>query len=259
MRHLPAVALLPLLTACAKEREPAPTEMVDLVRFVFQHWEEPELLPEAMDNLKVWLDANIDAEESESGFRLEPLTAADVSTVARPDRPLTELLGAAGGARSAFGLLDHAGHIVLADQTFSNPSQYKVYERRITDGNRARFVDGSDLVRTDNDIETSTLGVSIPYLLHKDYRWVVGESSEAILARSWIEDRSCNDGGGSCLEQSFSIDLWMGAPQGCLRWTASWSEITSPVQLGDDTLIASLALGLQNVFRATEEFLQEQP
>lgn len=258
MRPLLWLVLVPTLAACAREREPAPTEMVDLVRFVFQHWEEPEILPEALDNLQVWLDANIDSEESESGFRLEPLTAPDVSTVERPDRPLTELLGAAGGARSAFSLLDHASHIVLEDQTFSNPSQYKVYERRITGGSRGKFLDGSDLVRTENDIETSTLGITIPYLLHKDYRWVEGETAEAILARSWVEDRSCNDGGGSCLEQSFSIDLWMGDPNGCLRWTATWSEVTSPVALGDDTLIASLALGLQNVFRATEEFLENR-
>lgn len=245
------------LAGCARERPLAPTEMTDLVRYMFQNWEDEALMGEALANLTPWLASNVPSEEAEDGYRLDPLTTEDVSTVERPDRSLEGLLGAAGGAISAFPLADHAGHMLLTDQTWSNPSQYKVYVRTV-EGNTDAFLTGEGILRTSNAIETSTLGVTIPYDLEKDYRWVRSEGGdEAIIARSWTEARGCNDGGGNCLEQSYSIDLYGENGSETVRFTASWSEVTSSISLPDDTLVASLAMGIQNIFVATDEFLAE--
>ncbi len=257
MRPIPLLTLVLVSSACARERDPAPTEMVDIVRFMFANWEDEEPVAEAFDNLLPWLGDNAHTEEAEDGFRLEPLTTEDVASVERPQRDLALLLGAAGGALSVFPIDEHAATIVLEDQTWSNPSQYKVYVRDVVGGNEREFVGGSGLVRTSNAIETSNWGVSIPYVLFKDYRWVETESGRGIVARSWVEDRSCNDGGGNCLEQSFSIDLWAVDGQETIRLTSTWSEVTSSIPLGEDTLIAGLALGIQNVFRATDKYLEE--
>lgn len=251
---LSAVTLL----GCAKERPLAPTEMTDIVRFMFQHWEDDQLMGEALANLEPWLDDNVPSEEAKKGYRLDPLTSEDVSTVKRPKRALSGLLGASGGAMSSFPLGDQAEHIVLPNQEWSNPSQYKRYERTVK-GNTQAFLKGEGVVRTVNDVETSSFGVTIPYELLKDYRWVHSEEGdEAIVARSWIEDQACNSGGGNCLEQSFSIDVFARRGQETVRFTATWSEVTSSIKLPDDTLIAGLANGIQNVFRSTEEFLEEQ-
>ena len=180
-----------------------------------------------------------------------------MASVARPDANLDDLIGAVGGAISAYDLADQAGHIVEVDQTFANPSQYKLYERRIVEGTAASFKADRALIRTVNDVETSTLGITIPYQLLKDYRWVEGEVGEAIVGRSWIEASSCNDSGKNCLVQSFSIDVFQASGNQTLRLTATWSEVASSIELSDDLLIANLAKGLQNVFDGTEEHLAE--
>jgi hypothetical protein len=240
---------------CAKKRDPAPTEMEELAAYLFANWEDEEALPEGIDNLTRWLEGNIDTEEAEDGYLLTPLSAESVADIDRPQRALADLLGATVAARSPFPLPAHAGHIVLADQMFSNPNTYERYVR-VVEGDRAEFEGGAGLVRTTNDIATSSLGVTIPYELLKDYRWVASEESEAILARSWIEEASCNEGGGNCLEQSFSIDVFVrNGGQETWRMTATWSELTVSLPVTDKLLIATLAVGMNNVFRYTDDFL----
>lgn len=254
-RHLLLLALGAV--ACAKERPLAPTEMTDIVRYMFANWEDEPSLEAAVDNLDPWLTENAATDEADEGYRLDPLAEADVDSVERPDANLGDLLGAAGGAVSAFGIDAQAGHIVAADQVWANPSQYKRYDRSFAEGTPSGFKQGTTLLRTVNQVETSTLGVSIPYVLLKDYRWIEGENATAIVARSWIEDASCSDSGKNCLIQSFSVDVFQAAGRETLRLTATWSEVESSVNLSDDLLVASLAKGLQNVFDATDEYLAE--
>ena len=177
-----------------------------------------------------------------------------MAAVEHPDADLSLMLGAAAAAVSPYDVERQAEHIVERDQTFANPGTYEVYERTVT-GDEDAFLGGEGLVRTSNDVVTSTLGVTIPYNLLKDYRWVEGETSSGIVGRSWIEERSCNDGGGNCLAQSYSIDIFYAHGSSTDRLTASWSQVESSLPLSDDLLVASLAGGIQNVFRFTDEHL----
>ncbi len=257
MRPLTWLLLASTLVACAKKRDPAPTELQDLAEFLFLNWEDDEITAEAIDNLGVWIDANVDSEQAEDGFELEDLSPEDIASVKHPDRPLEGLLGACGSARSAFPIEDHATYIPLSDQTFSNPGTYTFYDRNLAEGTSAAFLDGA-LLRTVNDIETSSLGVTIPYTLKKDYKWVDTGIERVIFARSWVEERSCNkDGeGGNCLEHSYSIDMFYSdGDDASQRLTATWSEVDTSISLPDATLVATLAIGIRNVFYATEEFL----
>ena len=240
--------------AGCNKREPAPTEMTDLVRYGMLHWEEEELLPEAMDNLKAWLADHIDSEEAEKGFELPDLAEGDVLDLERPERDLSLMIGAAGAARSPFPVLDHAGTVVLDSQLFSNPNSYDAYEREVA-GDAEAFVSGSGLVRTTNAITTTALGVTISYTLFKDYRWVQAETTDAILARSWVEERFCNDGGDNCLEQTFSLDVFFSEGDETWRLTAAWNELTSPIPIPDSAKLFTLSKGIQDVFRSTDEFL----
>lgn len=252
-----SVLLVTSLTACARERDPAPTEMVDLVVYLFTNWEEGELLPEAVDNLGEWLDDNVDGEGMSEGMRLDPLTPADIATVEHPDTSLAELIGAVGAARSAYPIDDHTAYLVLRDQVFQNPSLYDRYDRTITQGDEGAWPTGAaEVLRTRNDIETTTLGVTIPYTLPKDYRWVEGATHDAVIGRAWAEERYCNDGGGNCLEHHYSVDMYFadGASRS-QRMTASWSHVDASFALPEDTLVASLAMGIQSNFDACEEYL----
>lgn len=252
--------LLPLLTlasvGCAKKREPAPEAMEDLVRYIYRNYDDPKELEDGTDGLIAWLEPKMDTEELTKGYALSTLTTEDVS-VAHPDRSFEGLLGAAGGARSVVTIDEHAASSLLIDQVWQNPSNYDAYERSFSgDGPAFKAREGD--VLTDNDITTGNFGVSIPYTLFKDYRWVQGESDrQAIIARSWIEEAGCNEGGGSCLELSFSIDVWIEDGDETWRFTAGWSEVTSPFSgaIGDDLMVAALANGYQSVFESSDEFL----
>lgn len=251
------LAVTAFAAGCSKERDPAPTDMQELAAYLFANWEDPEVLPEAMTNLGAWLAANIDTDEAKDGFALSPIDPASIAEVTHPARDPSQLLGATGAARSPFPIFDHAGYIVLDDQVFSNPGTYLAYARDLVEGDADAFVAGSGLVRTDNAVTTSSLGIDIPYLLNKDYRWVdATDGARAILARSWVEARSCNDGGGNCLEQSYSIDLFFAHTENeTWRMTATWSEITTTLPVTEDLLTATLAIGIQNVFRHSDAFL----
>jgi hypothetical protein len=256
MRSLGWVAAL-VLGGCAKEKPLAPTEMVDIVRYMFAEWEDPEALAAAVDNIDPWMSENATSEEAKEGFRLNPLESGDVAGVDHPNRDLALLIGAAGGTSSKHPLRAQAEHIVLADQTFANPSQYKLYARDIVEGSVSGFKGGEGLVRTVNEVETSNWGISIPYTLYKDYVWIQGEAAEAIVGRSWTEARSCNDSGKNCINQSFSVDLFHWNGSETLRLTATWSEVESSINLSDELLIAGLADGIQKVFEGTEAHLDE--
>jgi hypothetical protein len=251
---LPALVLM----GCAREREPAPGEMEDLASFMIRTWEDDRSLEDALDNLAPWLEANAGTEDALEGFQLTPLAEDDVAEIDRPDANLADLLGASVAAFSPHAMGPHAMTIVLDDQVFSNPRNYESYARTVT-GDVEAFLDGEGEVRTQNDVLTSNFGISIPYVLFKDYKWVrASEGREAIIARSWIAERGCNPSGANCLDQSFSADLWFAQPDDVtIRFTATWSQVTSGIAIGEDLQIAALANGMAYVFEATDTFITE--
>jgi hypothetical protein len=253
-RHL--LLLLALgAAACAKKREPAPTEMTELVLFLFANWEDAEVLPEAVDNMGDWVVDNFASDDAEKGFQLESIPDDVADAVPHPNVP-NETIGVVGAESSAFGLAEHATHIPLADQLWSNPSLYERYDRTLLEGSAAGFEDAAVLLRTSSAVTTSTFGVTIPYVLFKDYRWVTGERHEGIVARSWIAERSCGDGGNNCVEHTYSVDMWFAdGDDASLRATASWSQLVTVLPLGEDTQVATLASGIQSVFEYTDKFL----
>lgn len=260
MRRATVLLFLPLLmSACKKEKPLAPTEMTDIVRYMFDNFEDPEALGAAIDNLDPWMQENATSEEAIDGYRLDPLTEDDVKTITPPSgAQVADLLGAAGGNASAFDLDAQADHIVLKDQVAFN-SKYDQYDRRFVGGTTASGFRAGDPLRTINEVMTTSFGVTIPYTLYKDYRWVESENGIlSIVARSWIEKKGCNEAGNNCLLQSYSIDHFHGDGSETLRLTATWSQVETIITLGDDLLIDGLADGLQDTFESTEAYLSEQ-
>ena len=246
-----------LAVGCKKEKPLAPTEMTDIVRYMFDNFEDTEALGAAIDNLDPWMQENATSEEAIDGYRLDPLTDDDVQSVGVPaGADVADLLGAAGGNISDFDLEAQAEHIVLKDQVAFN-SKYDKYDRSFVGGtSAAAFLDG-DVLRTVNEVETTSFTITIPYRLYKDYVWVESEDGiTSIVARSWIEDTACNEAGNNCLIQSYSIDHFHGDGKKTLRLTATWSQVDAVIALGDDILIDGLADGLQDTFESTEAYLE---
>ncbi|MEZ4318971.1 MAG: hypothetical protein R3F61_15765 [Myxococcota bacterium] len=257
-----------LASGCARKRDPAPAEMEEIASYMLGAWDDDRSLEDALGNLVPWLEENALADDAKDGYQLTPLEPAQVEVIDRPDRELDGLLGAAVVGVSPFTITDHAATMLLVDQVYSNPRNYESYVRTV-EGDPDVFLGGDGRIDTDNAITTSNFGVTIPYVLHKDYKWVHGRDlGEAIIARSWISEKGCNESGENCLQQSFSIDLWYvgnpvnpdGVDAETIRFTATWSEVTSSLDglIGDDLQIAALANGMAYVFEATDEFISEQ-
>jgi len=249
------VSLLPA-AACKKEKPVAPTEMTEILTYMFENYEDPEALAAASDNLKPWLDDNVATEETINGYQMDPL-GEDVITVDYPPAAdFSAQLGAVTGNISNFPLADQAVVMVQDDQSFLNTDSYIRYKRAVS-GNIDQFKGGSGVVRTDNDVETKVSVWSTPYNLMKDYRWVDGEETRAIVARSWIEEEGCNDGAFEiCLLQSFSVDVFMEDGNKTQRLTATWAEV-KPDVLTDKVLIDQLVDGVQTVFLGEDQWMTD--
>lgn len=268
--HRLVLPLLVLAGACARERAPAPDDLEGLSRFLFTHWEDPDQVADGMTNLRIWLDTEGRTEiAQDDGFRLGALTAEQVGPLTYPDVvPLDELIGGAASYESPWPIEAHAQLVTEEDQRWNAARKYELYDRTITEGSAAAFLtDGAhavpEFIRTDNDIVQERLGVRIPYVLLKDYRWTeTKEGHRAVIARTWAPERGCSgdDGdGANCLELSFSVDLFVEDDDGgTMRFTASWTRLSLSVNLGEDLQLATLINGIRGIFEDTDELIEER-
>jgi hypothetical protein len=255
-------AVVVVMCGCAREREAAPEDLDGLTRYLYQNWEDEELVGDAMENLGPWLRQTGTTEEAWEGYTLAPLTDEVVLDVGvPPGAVLAEAIGVALAGPSPYPVDDHAALLVLEDQTWNEPDSYTVYTREITEGDVGAFIDGEGLVRTVNTVDKSgSFGVNIAYTLHKDYRWAtLDDGTRAVVGRSWVPDGGCSENGKNCVVQSYSIDLFYGPEAAStIRLMAGWNEITTEVDglVGEDLLIAMMVSGNQDIYAATDAYLE---
>lgn len=268
MRRL--LPLLLLATACARERAPASDDVDGLSRFLFRNWEDERAMSDAMSNVTRWLEGDGQLEESqEFGFVLTALTAEDIGDdITYPTRtPISDLVGVAVSYNSPHPIEVHAELVTLADQTW-NASAYDTFDRTLTEGSADAFLaEGAhevpELIRTHNDIVQQRLGVTIPYTLRKDYRWVTfDDGRRAVVARTWAPELGCSNMEelkGNCLELSFSVDMFVeDGPDDTLRMTSSWNRLSLVVELSEQLQIGTLANGIIGIFEDTDEYIEER-
>jgi len=260
------ILLLVLLTACAKERPPAPDDFDGLSHFIFTHWEDSEQIAEAMSSMGQWLETEGREEAAtEFGFLLTDLVEEELAETPHPDHPLEEMIGVAVSGVSDFPITMHGPLLARTDQRWRSESTYIQYDRELTEGTAEGFVPPDGLIRTHNLIDKSgPFGIHIPYELHKDFRWVeTKEGKQAIVAQSWVENEGCNgeDGDGkNCVTLSFSIDVWYGASdQETIRVTATWNYLKTSIDdiITEEFLVKTMVNGLREIFENTDKELNE--
>lgn len=270
MRALILGGLVLATAACARSRAPADDDIDGLSRYIFTHWEDADAMADAMSNLSNWLEDTGRGEQAqEDGFVLEALTAEEIGPLEYPTErvPLSRLVGAVVSGSSVWSIDHHAELLPMEDQSWNAPRNYAHYNREVIEGSVDQFLsppaaEQRELIRTDNDVMQSRLGVRIPYTLRKDYRWLTTrQGHRAIIGRTWAPNFGCSgsDGeSGNCLELSFSVDLFYESAEGdTMRMTASWNRLSLAVELGEDLQIATLANGMIKVFEDTDAFLWE--
>ncbi|MBA2320892.1 MAG: hypothetical protein H0V89_07045 [Deltaproteobacteria bacterium] len=249
-----------LAFGCGKTPE-APRDLEQLSHDVYADYDDPiALAADIAELLPIVVDL-VDTEEAAEGFRLTDLTADEVDGVERPDRDLALLLGAAVLARSSHPPSAHGSSALDASQVWNDPTTYNQYDREILRGDPDSFADGVGRIATENTIEKKgAFGVTVPYVLLKDYQWVATEAGAAMVARSWVEERGCNDGGGNCLEASFSLEFYLPDPDddsGTLRATATWIDLVTGADaiLSEEQSIGFLVSGIHDIFANTDAHL----
>jgi len=255
--------ILLLSLACAKEREPAPPDLDQLLRASFRDWEAPDEIAVHAVDLAVWLVDSGGDPALWDGLQVSNLDDDDLVSVEVPDGvDLSMHRGVTTAFQSAFPASAHAALAVEPDQRWTDPAFVR-YDRTVIEGDPATFPDGGDgeLLRTSNDVEKSgAFGIRIPCVLRKDYRWADAAGARALVVRWWLDEPGCSDNGKNCLIQSFGFEILVDRPAGAHRLLTNWIEVRTEADalLSEDARIGLIAKGNQDLLEETERTLSER-
>ena len=263
MSRLPLLLLVLLAVACKPPPE-APTELSELTAYLFREFEteDPEVLSVGMENLQVYFSGvDLTVDYKDLSYTPATLAEADIEGIVHPDRDPAQCLPVAVVTPSAFLPASHADVIILHDQTPVEPNSPNLYDRTFTDPTDPSCFPGQSctLARSLNDILKENFLMTIPYEMHKDFRWVEmtvnDEETWGILGKSWCEEVAWGTDGSNVVYQSFSIDVFWPYGDGTgARYMSLWSEPEMP-GVGDDAVQGTIRWGIQQMFEATEEYL----
>lgn len=247
--------MLLLLIACKHKPEPSPATLDELSRVALTHFDEDDE-QEMVANLLAYLD---EAEIPESqGWSLEPIAEEDVANLEHPDDSDLETTGGAGVIDVVDGTtMGYAKAALEVDQSFAEDS-YALWDREFLSGKDAWVVNdapGEGPMETDNHIEKSgPFGITIPYSMFKDYRWVEVDGQEVMIARSWVPEAGFDQSGNNGILCGFTIEVWVERDGGVLWYNASWSRLKTIVDdiASEELLISELIKGTLDYFHGTE-------
>lgn len=285
MRHASTARLLLVglslsATACRRDSPAANPKFNDAIRQAFVGFRGPAAdLAFALRALEAQT-AGLDLASNDLLDRSvtpEPLTAADVADLERPeDRDPADALPIAVAGLSAFAPEDAARIQLLADQTPVEPYSPDVFERTFLEGGDCWLDRSCEWLLTFNDLVKKNLVMEVPYEFRKDFRWIdlnlpdpadVPAGEDAVndgaprwgfAAQSWQEASFTGDNGGTVLAQSFTVEVWLPRDDGgTTRLQALWSETELSVDASDDMVVGTARAGIDRNFQAQETWLEE--
>ena len=265
LRTLLLIAVSAPLAACKPPSPEAPTDLSDLVRYLFAEWhnEDPQPMQDGLANLDAFMrDIDMDTAAVDRSWVPEPLTVEDVSAVTWPERDLEATIPLTVAGAGPWAVTDHARLQTEADQLPAEPTAVR-YDRTVTNvDDPSCFWDGScGLIETDNDVRRDNLVMSVDFAMRKDFRWVnIGSGEDArraVVGRSWLEDSFVGDEGNTHLWMSFAVDVWMELPDGSTQRVQSlWSE-SETIDVEEDIVRNLLRGSIDDVFDAGDAAIEE--
>ncbi|HND31829.1 MAG TPA: hypothetical protein PKY30_01820 [Myxococcota bacterium] len=180
--------LMLLLALACKAPEPAPTDLDQLVGFLFEHIpdEDPAPLAEGVHNLEPWLVDRID--ETLEGYTVQDLSEETILSLGDGEVDNTELSGSAVGFASVNDVQGWVDALVLADQVEIYGGSYVSYERE-WEGDEEAFA-GRDKLTIEADVRALSDYTLIKIESHSGNRWtwVDTEWGPAMVYRAWLEE-----------------------------------------------------------------------
>jgi hypothetical protein len=248
--------LAPWLIACAAPPEAAPLTLEEATRQLLVRFDEDDVTALAAE-----LSTRVDEarDELSEGAQLTLLTDEEVDGIDHdPDTDLSLAYGAALAVHVRGSVSSHAAVVPEADQTFCSDS-YDRYDRSIVEGSAATYLSGGDL-RTENAIEKDVGLAVLPYPMSKAYRWVSLPAGTAQVARSVIHDAGYSADGKTGVVVGFTIELWLPDGEEAMLWyNATWTQVASPVELGEEFLVNQILGGARDEITTTELYVAGEP
>ncbi len=243
--------------------------------------EDPVNLSFAIRAIQAQIVQDIDLDGSLLDRSRTPQTMSEQTAASFPEVPERDpglCLPVSVAHMSAWPITDHVVVQQLADQRPIEPASKDKYDRIILAGADCWATRDCELLRTENPLIKDNSVMTLDYTLWKDLRWVdlglpdpadvpEGEIAEttgenwAIVGRSWISESAQATQGGASIMQSYSVEVWL--PQNneqTLRMMALWSEtqFEDGGGPGDDAVAGTTRYGIQGIFDAADDWIQDQ-
>lgn len=190
---------------------------------------DPDALAGAIDRIDVLMDGlELEGKQRFRSFQLPRLESDDWDGLTLPTGIEAEQqLRFGTAALSRHSLEENLRAQVQEEQVCINADAVKCH-RRIGQTDVDCFLDGScDVYRTRNDIRIETV-ISKWWLtnLPVDYRRVeLSDGRKALVARTWLEEKTLSDREKSEWTQRFGVDVFIEDPEDAgrtRRWYANW-------------------------------------
>ena len=243
----------------------AATQLDTTTHSLYRDWGDSDANP--MQSVAAALDAqlaklNFDGGTGGRSFRFTPLNRSDLVDVSWPmDKDPHNAIGACVARRSGWPIDDQARFVLSPDQAAAEPTA-KSYTRTFVDPtDPSCFVgQGCPVLLTDNQITRDTPVLTVSFLLHKNLRWVRLDGDRwAIAARSFTDQPYPGAKAGTGIEQSYSIDVFLGQADGrTVRYQCSWAQTDVGFALDDDLALSVLVGGVDDAMAATDTAIGKQ-
>lgn len=275
--------MLLILSLACRPAPPANPAFDEAAAFALQSFDEADPINLAFAaraiESQVLEDIDLDGgllDRSRTPTALSEQTAASFPGV--PDRDPALCLPVSVAHLSAWPVADHVVVQQLADQRPIEPASKDKYDRIVLEGAECWESRDCEFLRTENPLIKDNSVMTLDYTLWKDLRWVdlglpdpadvpegeVGESTEerwALVGRSWISESAVATEGGASILQSYSVEVWVPQDDGqTLRMMALWSEteFEDGGGPGDDAVAGTTRYGIQGIFDAADEWIEDQ-
>lgn len=209
------------------------------------------------------------------------LVDADLEGITHPGRDLATALPMSVAFLSAHEGDAHADVVMMESQTEVEPYSPDKYDRTFLEGGDCWRTRDCETLRTLNDLVKKNALMEVPYLMHKDFRWIDLSEDDtprwAVIAKTWIEEPSSGDSGKSTIQQAYTIEYTLprdgrgflaadaegeveiaedSDASGTLRLQALWSETTfDGLNIGEDMVKGTMRAGIDRNYEAADRFL----
>lgn len=256
-----SLLVAPLLVGCGKKLDDAPPEIGDASIFLFANFDgDADDLVLALEDLEGGLaDIDLRGDLKDRRFAPPEITEDDMGGAEYPaDADWDAQVPVLVVGLSRHGVDDNIGLVGESSQVCIESNTTIDYERTF-DTDKGCFLDGScDGVETSNHVHKKNPLADIWYNQMKDYRTLtMSDGRPAMIARSWVPEKSPGEGGNTSLDQSYTIEAWIESPDSAgetLRHYAMWSSVTI-TGVGDDFYSNLVADGLDEGMQNADNYV----